>query len=89
MINKPGVEATGSLMQWLVVHAALPAEEERRRADEELNKAREQFKPAEAPSAAQKVFDELIAVLPAMCQYSPPCCSIKLCIRAHSNGIKT
>ena len=64
-INQAGLEATGSLTQWLVVHAALPADEERRRADDDLQQAQEKFKPVEAPAAAHKLFEELITALPA------------------------
>lgn len=64
LVNKPDVEAIGSLMQWLVAHAAIPADEERHRSVDEIQQADDKLKPVAAPDAAQKVFDELIAAMP-------------------------
>jgi pimeloyl-ACP methyl ester carboxylesterase len=64
LINKPDVEATASVVQWLVVHAAIPADEERQRGEDEIKAADEKWKPSPAPAAAEKVFDALIEALP-------------------------
>ena len=63
-VNKAGVEATGSLLEWLVVHAPLPADEERRRADSDSQQTQAKFQTSETPVAAQKVYDDLIVALP-------------------------
>lgn len=63
-VNKAGVEATGSLLEWLVVHAPLPADEERRRADSDSHQTQAKFQTSETPVAAQKVYDDLIVALP-------------------------
>ena len=64
LINKADVEVIGSLTQWLVVHAAIPADEERRRGEDEIRQAEDKLKSEAAPEAAQKVFDALIAAMP-------------------------
>jgi pimeloyl-ACP methyl ester carboxylesterase len=64
LVNKPDVEAVGSVMQWLVVHAAIPADEERQRGTDEIRQTEDKLKPVAAPETARKVFEELIAAMP-------------------------
>lgn len=71
-INRPRVEAVGSLAHWLVVHAAIPSEEELSRAEDDLRQAQEEWKPLDAPVAAQKIYDALIAELPTPMKLSRP-----------------
>jgi pimeloyl-ACP methyl ester carboxylesterase len=58
------IEAPGSVLEWLVVHTPLPAEEERRRADEEYRQFVAKFRSSEPPAPAQAIFDQLAARLP-------------------------
>lgn len=63
-VNRAGLEAVSSVLEWVIVHTPLPVEEEARRAEEDLRQTEAKFSSSEPPAAARKVDDDLLTALP-------------------------